>query len=806
MSWKNIKLIFLREVRDQLRDRRTLFMIAILPLLMYPALGIGLVQMLVLFSEQPRNVVVLGDEHLPPPPLIEGDRFALPWFRFPETADKLRVITEQQVAAEADGGSQLDAQDLRMVEQARRIREKLDVLGELEDRLEAAQQADDRQQITRLEQEIAQLKAEVSLVFSESRIQVLIVIPDGLADHIAQVNRDLAQREVDVADQVGYRRPKIVQNRADERSAVAFERVRSLMENWEAEILKQRLADARLPATLSTPINLDSVDLAQQEQLSANVWSKLFPALLVIMAVTGAFYPAVDLAAGEKERGTMETLLICPATRTEIVMGKFFTVMLFSMSTVLLNLLSMGLTGKYMVSIAGSGSMFQGGEIPNPSLGAIGWIIVLLIPLSALFSALCLALATFARSTKEGQYYLTPLLVVSLGLTVFCLSPLVEIEPFNSIIPVMGIALLLKSVLNPMNANEHLLYAIPVLVTSIGYSLVALWWAIDQFRREDVLFRESERFEIRLWIRHLLRDKEPLPSFTEAAFCFVMIMLLQFATLKLLNQQVGSAIAAGQNALLLRLLMMQQLVMIATPALLMAAMLTTSLRRTLRLYLPSRSMLAAAVVLPLALHPLSVELLASLEWFFPALPQGLDKVLLAMNDPNLPWWLIVLTFAITPALCEEVAFRGFILSGFGHSGRTWLAIGLSSLAFGLMHMVPQQVFNAALLGLVLGLIAVRSNSLLPCIVFHAIYNGVQVLRSRIDAGPLTEGPLQWFVFLENESLRYSWPTLIVAAAIAVVLIRWLVNQPNAGSTTVTRQQPKSDHFPPAREVASTASK
>ncbi len=66
MTWKNIKLIFLREVRDQLRDRRTLFMVAVLPLLLYPALGVGMMQMTLTFTEQTRTVVVLGADDLPP--------------------------------------------------------------------------------------------------------------------------------------------------------------------------------------------------------------------------------------------------------------------------------------------------------------------------------------------------------------------------------------------------------------------------------------------------------------------------------------------------------------------------------------------------------------------------------------------------------------------------------------------------------------------------------------------------------------------------------------------------------------------
>ena len=85
-----------------------------------------------------------------------------------------------------------------------------------------------------------------------------------------------------------------------------------------------------------------------------NVWAKLFPFLLVMMSLTGAFYPAIDLCAGEKERGTMETLLISPASRAEIVLGKFFTVVLASMMSALLNIVSMGLTGVQLARQVGA--------------------------------------------------------------------------------------------------------------------------------------------------------------------------------------------------------------------------------------------------------------------------------------------------------------------------------------------------------------------------------------------------------------------------------------------------------------------
>ncbi|MCX7422232.1 MAG: ABC transporter permease subunit [Planctomycetia bacterium] len=820
MNWKNIRLIFLREVRDQLRDRRTLFMVAVLPLMLYPALGIGMLQMTLLFTEQPRTVVILGEKHLPQPQLLDGDRFVSNWFINPDDASKLKVITDGS-ANEPSGDSAADERQTRLIGQAKALRTRVDEhaakkaeLDQLEVELrnllkaaptnaelgigaEAATPVGQTtsSKLTELTKKIGDLKAKLVVIdhdlsdlFAASQIQVLIVVPDGLKENIERVNHLIAEREMQSDGLMSYPRPTIVKNRADDKSVVAYSRVREVLDAWEQEILRQRLSSANLPQELPNPVGSLQMDLAAEEQLSANVWSKMFPALLVIMAVTGAFYPAVDVAAGEKERGTMETLLICPATRTEIVLGKFLTVMCFSVSTALLNLMSIGMTGNYMLSArgAGAGAMAKMGEVSLPSLPALAWLLALLIPLSALFSALCLALATFARSSKEGQYYLTPLLMVSIGLTVFCLSPAVEIYPvhqaswFYSVMPVVGIALLLKALLlNPGN-TEALIFAGPVLVTSIGYSLLALWWAIEQFSSEGVLFREGERFEPALWFKHLLRDKEPTPSFTEAGFCFVMIMLAQFASMRAFGQSIAFVAPEQMGEAMMRLLVIQQIAIIACPALFMGLILTTSVRQTFRLRWPGWRFVVIAALLPFTLHPLSLELVASLSWFFPQLPEGAARLMKTMSDHGQPLWLILLSFAAAPAICEELAFRGFILTGFSRNGRTGLAIGISAVTFGVMHMIPQQVFNATLLGLVLGLIAARSGSLLPGVVFHFLFNSMAVVRERVGTAladghmeELQQSAWRWFVSIEPSGLRYGWPTLLICGASSTLMLLWV---------------------------------
>ncbi|MCH9790821.1 MAG: CPBP family intramembrane metalloprotease [Planctomycetes bacterium] len=143
---------------------------------------------------------------------------------------------------------------------------------------------------------------------------------------------------------------------------------------------------------------------------------------------------------------------------------------------------------------------------------------------------------------------------------------------------------------------------------------------------------------------------------------------------------------------------------------------------------------------------------------------------------------------------EKIMLSWFILSGFGQRGRVWLAIVLSSLTFGVMHMIPQQVFNASLLGLVLGLMAVHSRSLLPGVVFHFIYNSLGVLHGRIPEAWVPENGLEYFVRIEQGALRYSWPLLLICGVIAVLILRWVQKQSQSKTDLSASGSSDSDSF------------
>src|SRR6185503_7886891 len=158
--------------------------------------------------------------------------------------------------------------------------------------------------------------------------------------------------------------------------------------------------------------------------------------------------------------------------------------------------------------------------IGSPPLTAIFWLIVALVPLSALFSALSLAIAAFARSSREGQYYLMPLLFVTLPLMMLSLMPTAELDLGTSLIPVTGVMLLLRSMIEE-HYWESLRFALPVVVITGVCCWLAIGWAVRQFNNESVLFRESERWGLRIWMQHLRRDRRDTPSLAEALFCGV---------------------------------------------------------------------------------------------------------------------------------------------------------------------------------------------------------------------------------------------------------------------------------------------
>jgi sodium transport system permease protein len=434
----------------------------------------------------------------------------------------------------------------------------------------------------------------------------------------------------------------------------------------------------------------------------------------------------------------------------------------------------------------------QGFMGPPPAI-ALLWLGVALVPISALFSALSLAIAAFARSSKEGQYYLMPLLLVSLPLMMIPMLPSSELNVGTSLIPVTGVMLLLRSLIEGQYF-EALRYLPLVAGVTTACCLLAVRWATDQFNNESVLFRESERFSVGMWVRHLVRDRDDTPSVAEALFCGVLLLVIRFFA----SFSVGMPASWGEFVATTVVL---QVALIATPACLMAIMLTRKPAATLLLRRPSfAATVPAAALLAVLFHPAMLQAAHWIQTIYPISEEtmrALAPIERLMSDA--PLWQVLLLAALTPAICEELAFRGFILSGLRRMGHKWGAIVLCSVFFGLAHSLLQQSLSACLVGIVIGYIAVKTGSLLPAAMYHMFHNGLSLLHSRVTMQTLEQSPLLRYFLepaAEGGAIGYSLPAALLMAALGIGLLMWFKRLPYRASDEERLQQ-ALDHQAPA---------
>jgi sodium transport system permease protein len=739
MQWRNIRLIFFREIRDQLRDRRTLFMIAVLPLILYPLLGMSVFQLSQFLRKSEPKILVVGSEQLAGtddlPPLLQNGRFATELFDDPAEAARL---------------------NLELVENG-----KLATDGTID--------------TTAIEQRLKAGDVEVVLHFPPDFGARLHELRAQIQNRVASSAADGNQGASTSSDAI---EPELLYNSGRDKSRAAHFQVERALNAWKSRVIRENLLAGRVPANIARPFELKPRDVAERHQQQAVVWSKILPFVLFIWALTGAFYPAVDLCAGEKERGTLETLLSSPALRSEIVWGKLLTVMTFSGATALLNLLSLGFTARYVVSqlrMLPTADMADG--LALPPLTSILWLVVALVPMSALFSALCLACAAFARSTKEGQYYLMPLFMITMPLMMLPMAPGAELDLGNSLIPITGMVLLLKNLVQG-NYVEVVPYVVPVCLVTLFCCYLAIRWAEYQFKQESVLFRESERLDLRRWVIHLVRDRRETPSLAEAIFCVVLIFVIQFFTGLAISANPPATPGFGYLALLL---FISQVVCIALPALLMTVFLTSRPFKTLLLdRAPSAAACVMAVLLAALLHPAGLQLTSWIRDLYPLQGEILDQAHgFAQLMKTAPWpWLPYVLLGVLPALCEEVAFRGFVLSGLRHLGSKWWAIGLAAVFFGMAHTVIQQSIAAAALGAVIGYVAVQSGSIVPCILFHLTYNSLMFTTLKLSE--LTDRFPQLASLIHQptpDQIVYNWPVVAICSLAALVPLAWFQRLP-----------------------------
>lgn len=417
-----VRLIAAKEIRDLFRDRRTLLLVLILPAVLYPLFGGAGFFMARTMLGQEARVGIFGAEYLPGD--LAADEKAFPPFlvhgQIPEERKPDDPTPEPSPLA------------------------------------------------------VSKLDGDPQAALAAKRVDVALVVPPGLVEAMGNPNGPKPKLTVLTRD-------------GDEKSKLAGRRVTAAVRAWEDRLRDVRYVRAGLPKDFDKMFVLEDSQTNKPKAKKAadelrDTFVRVFPFILIMWLVAGAVQPAVDMTAGERERGTMETLLISPASRGEIVGGKWLATTAFGFLSVCWNVTLMMVGAVVMEQVLG---------FPIVNLPGLLACMLFGLPLAMLFSAVCIALGVFAKSTKEGQYYLVPLFLVVMPLAFGSMMPGAELTVGKALIPITG-AMLLQQKLLSVSPDPVPWDMVPVVLGSLAVWIVlALWGAVRQFHRESVLFRET---------------------------------------------------------------------------------------------------------------------------------------------------------------------------------------------------------------------------------------------------------------------------------------------------------------------------
>jgi len=396
MSWKNIKLIFIKELVGTIRDKRTIIAMIIIPLIFYPLLfaGVGYFSKIgSLKSEEANSKIV-----------IHGAEFAPQLVKHLQDSEKIKVFT----------------------------------IGE-----------------------------DYPTKLQNGDIQAVLVIPSDFKYKIEQEEPGKLILKYDATEA---------------KSRIAQKRVNQIIEKYKGEILLQRISRLNLKEEFLTPLILQEENIATAEKMAGSFLAVLLPYLIIILIFAGAMHTAVDITAGEKERGTMATLLVSQVSRLEIVLGKCLAVMLISFTSMALGLLGLTLAFLLGASIAGGIEGMNFGMTIN----TIFLLFLVLFPLVGLASAVLVMVGIFARNIREASNYITPIYMLTVLLGVISVSQGMELTGKMFLVPILNSSFVFKELLLGKIYWDHIL---TTFIANMIIAGLALLGATRLFNKEEVLFR-----------------------------------------------------------------------------------------------------------------------------------------------------------------------------------------------------------------------------------------------------------------------------------------------------------------------------
>ncbi len=536
----------------------------------------------------------------------------------------------------------------------------------------------------------------------------------------------------------------IYYNRSNEISTLAYNNIFDKLKDIELELIGKRLQTININEEILNAVEIKEENVAPPEKMFGFALGKFLPYLLIILTLSSASVIASDLVAGEKERGTLETILVSAAHRNELVIGKYLTIITISITTVLLNLFSMFISFRHILSQADAN--LDGFQLP---LGNFALILVLMLPFITLFSAILLSISTYSRNIKEAQSYQMPLLFGSIMLSMVSFLPGFELTLGFALIPIVNFSLLIRDI---MMSDYNVVNLFVVIGSTIILDIIMVTISIKLFHTESVLFRTSEEKSLKFWGK----DKKNVFSPQFVMFFFVAILLALY--------YLGGSWQAKD---LMNGLMRTEILLILLPTIFVLKIAKVNKKKILRLNYtnPLNFVLIAVSSIPIII--IAIILAQLINMIYPLSESYMEAMNNLISVKNNSLWKTIFVVAFLPAVCEEIMFRGYIINAFIKKG-FWKAIIITGILFGIFHMDIFRLLPVTLLGIWMGFLLLKTKSILVPMLAHFLNNSLAILISNYgESIPL----LSKFV----QEGQVPFLAVIPAILILIVIIKTMIN-------------------------------
>lgn len=535
-------------------------------------------------------------------------------------------------------------------------------------------------------------------------------------------------------------------------SSTAASRMMTVLEDYREKLRKDAIMENGLDVeTVLYPIHATEVDLSTNEESFGNLIGSILPFLMVVSILMGALYPAIDATAGEKERGTLETLLTLPVSNLQLIISKFLAVSTVASVSALLNFISVGIIGVFLYQSLSLGSVSHMDINVVSFLPALCLMLLCVVVFAMLMSALCLCICIFAKSFKEAQNYTTPLLIVVMLVSYIGVIPDLTLDSTYAMIPIANVVLLVKDIFMFQYNFANLFL---VLMINVVYSFLAVFLLSKIYNSESILFGEGG--SVKLFESRANMKKGQMPGIGDACLLLSVSLLALVYIGSIATAKLGFAGVVVEQFLFLLL------------TLGFAWYMKADCKRLFSLHAPQIRHLLGGFFLWVGTYAAMLLLSIPLAKIFPESVSTMEQVSQWFQEQ--PFFLLFFVIAILPAICEEMLFRGFLFGTFQNKWKGICAIVVSGVIFGVYHMSIIKAITISIFGFALAYSVYCSGSIFVSMAMHLCNNGLSVI--------VTVYPAQvykLFPFLAEETLSLELGiglglTAIVGIVVGVLLL------------------------------------